>query len=135
MIVVDANVIIAALLENDHFHVRSRDWLGEYLLAGGQLIAPVILLTEVGGGIARRTSDLQGTRAVQVLRNLSSLKLQQVTNKLALEATQLAIDLRLRGADALYVAVALRSNVPLVSWDREHLERAGRRITVYQPQA
>lgn len=133
MIVVDASVIIGALLSGDEHYVRSRDWLGQYLLAGGQIIAPTILLSEVAGAITRRTSEVYGALAVDGLRNLSSLKLHQITRKLALESAELAIDLGLRGADAIYVAVASRLNIPLVSWDREHLERAALRITVYQP--
>ena len=34
-----------------------------------------------------------------------------------------AADLRLRGADATYVAAAQELNLPLVSWDREQIER------------
>ena len=41
--------------------------------------------------------------------------------------------LRLRGADATYVAVAQRLDLPLITWDREQLERASRLITVRSP--
>jgi predicted nucleic acid-binding protein len=48
-------------------------------------------------------------------------------------ATALATSLRLRGADAVYVAVADRLSIPLVTWDPEQLTRAGSRIQVRPP--
>jgi hypothetical protein len=38
---------------------------------------------------------------------------------------ELAVDLRLGGADAVYVAVALQLQIPLVIWDGDYQERAG----------
>jgi predicted nucleic acid-binding protein len=39
----------------------------------------------------------------------------------------------LRGADAVYVALADLLDLPLVTWDREQRERAGRRVRVITP--
>jgi predicted nucleic acid-binding protein len=39
----------------------------------------------------------------------------------------------MRGADAIYAALASTLGVPLVSWDKEHVERASTRVTVYTP--
>lgn len=47
--------------------------------------------------------------------------------------SELAIDLRLRGADAVYVAVADQLSLPLVSWDVEQRERAAARVEVIVP--
>ena len=38
-----------------------------------------------------------------------------------------------RGADAVYLAVAQRLQLPLVSWDGELLERAAALVTTYRP--
>jgi predicted nucleic acid-binding protein len=35
----------------------------------------------------------------------------------------MAADLGLRGADAIYVALAHQLNVPFVTWDQEQLDR------------
>ena len=44
------------------------------------------------------------------------------------EATALAMELQLRGTDAVYVAVAHMLGLPLLTWDREQIERGGQRI-------
>ncbi len=49
-------------------------------------------------------------------------------------AVALAADLYLRGADALYVAIAHEIQVPLVTWDNELLERAAVILPTYTPE-
>jgi len=44
-----------------------------------------------------------------------------------------AANLRLRGADALYVAVAARLGVPLVTFDQELASRAALAVDVITP--
>ncbi len=54
-------------------------------------------------------------------------------HSLGIQASKIAANHQLRGADALYVAVAAQLNIPLVSWDKEHLSRASNLITTYTP--
>jgi predicted nucleic acid-binding protein len=56
-----------------------------------------------------------------------------VDESLAREAAELAARLRLRGADAVYVAVARKLDLPLVTWDAEQRERGGAAIVVRTP--
>jgi predicted nucleic acid-binding protein len=49
------------------------------------------------------------------------------------EATRLAADLMLRGADSYYVAVAKMLNLPLVTFDKEQLSRTTTVITTIRP--
>ncbi len=48
-------------------------------------------------------------------------------------AATIAADLRLRAGDAIYVALAQQLNIPLVSWDKEQLQKASSLIPVYTP--
>ena len=57
-----------------------------------------------------------------------------VDHDLGYEATRIAIDLGMRGADAMYVALAHKLGAPLVSLDREHVTRAGTYVKVIIPQ-
>jgi predicted nucleic acid-binding protein len=41
----------------------------------------------------------------------------------------------MRGADAIYAAVARRLRIPLVTWDAEQQQRAGTLIPTYTPAA
>ena len=49
-------------------------------------------------------------------------------------AATLAGQLRVRGADAVYLAVAAALRLPLVTWDAEQRERAGGFIEVLVPE-
>lgn len=133
-VVADASVFVSVLLPEDSHHASSRSWLRRHLLEGTVLAAPIFLLTEVGGAIARRTGEPDlGHRAVAQLQRLPVLRIVPVDRRLGLLATELAVDLRLRGADAVYVAVAAELEIPLVSWDDEQRERAAARISVRRP--
>ena len=45
----------------------------------------------------------------------------------------MAIELQLRGADAIYVALAAQIGIPLITWDREQFERGAQRVITRQP--
>ena len=135
MAVVDASVWVARLLRTDSFYEKSRDWLGKFFLKGGFLISPGLLLAEVSGALARRTGNPNlGQEALSLLMYLPGLQLVPIDPPLAESAAMLAADLRLRGADAFYVTVAYQLHIPLVTWDREQLERAGEIISTYTPE-
>ncbi len=115
MTVADASVLVAHFHHQDRFHQQSTAWIGHHLLTGGVIVAPRLVLAEVAGAIARRTGDpALGHDAVQRIHAMPALSLIPVTEALADLAATLAADLRLKGADAVYVAVALqRGLVPL----------------------
>ncbi len=135
MKVVDASVWVSRLVPGDVHNKASRDWFERYTSVGGRLVSPVLLLTEVAGAIARRTGKPElAHQAVKRLLNIPSLRLVASDQQLGTAAARLAADLRLRGADAMYVAVAYRLNIPLVTWDREQLERTQNFIVAYTPE-
>lgn len=136
MIVADVSVWVNRFLPEDAFHQASRAWLIETTTAGVALVAPAIVLAEVSGSIARRTgNDQLGYQIAQQIRQLSTLQLLSVDDALGQLAARVASTstYRLRGADAVYLAVAQRLQIPLVSWDREQLERAAALVRTYQP--
>lgn len=134
MIVVDASIWVSRFLPEDAFHQVSRTWLIDVTMAGVFLVAPTIVLAEVSGAIARRTGNSQlGYQIVQQIGQLPTLRLIAVDDGLGQVAAQIASTLRLRGADAVYLAVAHRLQIPLVSWDREQLDRASVLVTTYRP--
>jgi predicted nucleic acid-binding protein len=134
MIAVDASVWVSRFLPDDAFHQASRTWLIETTTAGKALVVPTIMLAELSGSIARRTgNDQLGYLIVQQIRQLPTLQLITVDDALGQLAAQIASTYRLRGADAVYLAVAQRLQIPLVSWDREQLNRAAVLVTAYQP--
>jgi predicted nucleic acid-binding protein len=56
-----------------------------------------------------------------------------VDASLARLSADLAAQLQLGGADALYVALAQRLGIPLITWDREQLQRGLAAVTALTP--
>ena len=131
---VDASVWVSRLLPQDTNHSATRGWLQRHLQEGGLTASPTIVLAEVAGAVARRTTSARlGRRAVRSLLTLPGLRLIAVDRRLAMTAARLAAELALRGADAVYVAAALDLGIPLVSWDDEQRERGSRLVRVGTP--
>ena len=136
MIVVDASVLVSAAWPSDVNHQISRAWLQGYIRSSETMTAPVLIFSEVGGALMRRTQRTGLTvRALQRLRLLPRFMPVPVDTVLGDDAADLAIALQLRGADAVYVALAAQLSVPLITWDREQLVRGGQRVTTYEPTA
>ena len=72
-------------------------------------------------------------RALAGLQRLPGLRIVGISNALVLEAASLAAALGLCGADSIYVAVAKRLHVPLVTLDSEQRERGRKAVAVQDP--
>ena len=132
--VVDASVVVSRLVAHDVRHEASRRWLTRHVAGGGLVIAPTLLLPEVAGAVARRTAEPRlARRAVDAVLRLPALRPVPVDDVLARMAAKLAAQLRVRGADAIYIAVAATLQLPLVTWDVEQRDRAARLVEVFVP--
>lgn len=130
-IVIDASVWVSRLVPQDVFHSNVKSWMETQLLNGQSFLSPAILLPEVAGAISRRTGDpTLANRAVDRLQKLPDLSLLEMNQSLILLAVKLAADLGVRGADSVYVATAFVLNLPLVTLDRDQMERAASAIFV-----
>lgn len=125
MIVVDASVWVSSLLDKDQFFSSSVMWLENWTAAGHVIMAPVTLLSEVSGGIARRSGSRQkGSIALDTLLSNPFVRFFEIDQEIAESAALIAIDCQLRGADSIYVALASVHNVALATWDQEQLIRS-----------
>jgi predicted nucleic acid-binding protein len=132
--VVDASVVVSRLVAHDVNHDASRRWLMRHVADGGLIIAPTLLLPEVAGAIARRTGEPRlARRATAALLRVPGLRLISIDDVLARAAATLAARLRVRGADAVYIAVAADLRLPLVTWDAEQRDRGARLVEVRAP--
>ena len=134
VVVVDASVWVSRLVTDDVFHTVSRRWLTQHAQDGGQWVAPALMPAEVIGAISRRTGKPElANRALKHLLHLPGLRLVALDRRLGKAAAQLAAAAGLRGADAIYAALAQHLSIPLVTWDEEIGQRAGTLLTVMQP--
>lgn len=129
--IVDASVLAAAHLEHEPAHARARTWYARAVRS--ELAAPTIVLAEVSAAIARATGD--GSLAEQAIANLlrSPIEFVLVDRELALRAAVIGREQRLRGCDAIYVALAVQLGRPLVTLDAEQLTRGAGVAVLLRP--
>ena len=133
-VVVDASVWAGFFIPQDVHHASSLRWVNQYIRSGGRLVVPMHLLSEVAGAISRRTGlPALAYQAVTDLMNLAAMDMVAIDRTLAVAAAQVAMNFRLRGADAIYVALAQSLNIPLITWDAEQQQRTVGHITTYTP--
>lgn len=65
--------------------------------------------------------------------SLPGLYLLDIDDQMARLSGELAARLRLKGADATYVAAAMLQDMPLITLDSEQRERASRVVTASSP--
>jgi predicted nucleic acid-binding protein len=71
--------------------------------------------------------------ALQLLLNYRELNIIDMGPDTASFVGELAADLRLRGADAAFVAVAMLQDLPLITFDNEQRERARYMVVAQAP--
>jgi len=132
-LVVDASLWVARLVPEDAFYQAVKVWLSAKREENVGFVAPSLLLAEIGGAISRRTGrPALALKAIEKVQCLPGLQLVDMDQTLVQEASQLAAELSLRGADSFYVAVAARLDLPLVTLDADQKEKASKRVTVVE---
>ena len=134
-VVVDASVWVSRFMPTDVNHNPSILWLNRFTTMGGLLVEPTLLQIEVAAAISRRTGQTDLSRdAVRRLYNPDAMYFVPLSAMLVEASVDIAINLQLRAGDAIYVALAHQRSIPLISWDREQLERASGLIAAYTPE-
>ena len=134
MAVMDASVYIALINSNEIMHSSSWQWLEGAQKEHERIYAPVILLAEVSAALSRGVDDPQvAHRVIQQLKGSSLIELIPVTRPLAEHAAEIAADHRIRGCDAIYVALAGQIGETLVTLDKQQLERAAVVVPTCKP--
>jgi predicted nucleic acid-binding protein len=134
MPVIDASVYIALVNAREREHATSWTWFEQARVADEPVVAPVILLAEVAAALSRGMGDpTLAHRVVQQLAHSNVIGLIPVTQAMAEQAAGIAVEHRIRGCDAVYVAVAEQLSDTLVTLDRQQLERGAALVTVRTP--
>ena len=133
--IVDASVWVARFLAADRRHGVAMACITALLERDARLVIPVLAWPEVAGAIARRTGNPEdGHEAVDIIRALRWIESIPMDQSLAHESAKIAGSRRLRGADAVYVALAVAYREPLITLDAEMLERARGVVQAFTPE-
>ncbi len=125
-VVVDASVWITAVDSGDQAHASAADCLSAIGRRQLQIVVPSLARIEVACALSRRFGDADASRALTATLFDASFVFEEVVDAtLASRAVAVGTTARLRGADALYAAIAERETAPLITLDRELLSRGG----------
>jgi predicted nucleic acid-binding protein len=136
MYTLDANIFARDADPADPLHAVCQELLAVLDQKWVTIVVPNLVLAEVAATISRTRRDpIRGRLLAQAIAAYDHVRLIPLDDALAQEAVDLAADRALRGADAVYVAVARRHGCTLVSLDREQRERAAPIVRVLTPAA
>ena len=100
-----------------------------------EVFSPTLLPVEIAAAVARVFDDTErGTQLAAAVLELPAQTWIALDRSLADEASAVAAERRLRGADAVYAAVARRSESRLVTRDRQQIERLPPAIPACPPE-
>jgi predicted nucleic acid-binding protein len=121
--VLDASVAIAALRANDANHSPAASYLAPLLQGIDSIVVPAIFDVEVVATLARAGYPAADTRRAADLF-VGSARTIVLGPRAARAASSTASRTHLRTGDAIYVWVAEREGLPLVTFDADILARA-----------
>lgn len=132
--VIDASVWVAAFLAGDAHHRDAVELLRRLVEEGITAVTPLLALAEVAGAIARQTDDSVLAETITgFLQAQSWIQFVPLIDDLAGLAATVAAQQRLRGADAIYVALAAQRTLSLATLDREMRDRSKHIATCVTP--
>jgi predicted nucleic acid-binding protein len=133
-VVIDASVLVSWFVTYDANHDASYQWMKRYRAIRGLLVVPSFAIIEVAAAIARQSrQSALAKAAIKDMYSVSTLRIAPLDSILVHSAVDIASDLQMRAGDATYVAVAYKLKIPLVSWDKEQLQRGSGLLTTYNP--
>jgi predicted nucleic acid-binding protein len=134
---IDASVFVAATREQEKNFAISRELVDRFEHQSNQSLdvyCPTLILPECAAAIARSSSSRKtAEEIVTLLQNMEGLRLVGLDATLGTRAARIAIEQKLRGADAVYLTVAQAFDATLITWDSEMLERGAKVVQTMTP--
>jgi predicted nucleic acid-binding protein len=136
MYTIDASVWVNGFDRRESGHQISRQLLELLGTRSLPIIVPNLVLIEVAAVISRtRNKPSQAQTFAIALSNLSNVTILPLDDVLVHQTITLAAQHKLRGADAVYAAVAKQANCTLITLDNEQLTRLGGVVITQTPTA
>ncbi|MEA1984629.1 MAG: type II toxin-antitoxin system VapC family toxin [Euryarchaeota archaeon] len=134
-ICLDSSVIVAALRRQEKDHLAAKDLLRKVKDGQHFAIEPYIVLVEITAAIKRRTGSKElAMRVKNDLLAIDTINFVELNTDSATDAADIAASIGVRGMDAIVIQVARDFNIPLVTLDREMVEKATSLVDVQELQ-
>ena len=124
MIVIDTSAWIAGLVTTDAHHADTSPFLDLMELRPIRFIVPAHFLAEVAGVLARTgESDEIIEREIKSIDSSGRFLVTPISVGHGLLAAEIARLAKIRGSDAIFLALARGLDRPLITWDKQQRER------------
>ena len=133
-IVLDSSVIVSAFVQGDRFRNQARRVMKKVFDGEYSMIESSIVPVEVCGSISRRAGVKPASLAQrQLLRweEIGVMRFAELTRKRKNEAVDLAIELQIRGMDAIILQVAKENSCGLATFDEEMASKVRKLVKVF----
>ena len=119
-ITLDASVVVSAFNPAEADSEYSRRLLDALRRDQTTIVVPTLIRPEIAAAIRRSTGDPDRAKALEEsFATLPGLVFQDLDDRMADAAVEIAVAAGLRGADAVYAATARRFDATLVTLDEE----------------
>lgn len=135
MYTIDTSVWVSATEPTDSGYDDCRKLIAELRRRTALIIVPTLLRVEIAGAVSRLRTPTRAAQVLAIFDRLPGITLVPLDGSGSNLAAQLARIHRLRGADAVYAALAQQHSTTLISRDREHLTRLAGIVPVLHPAA
>ena len=124
-ICLDSSVIVAALRKQEVHYEAAKNLLEKVKDGNHIAIEPYIVLIEVVAAIKRRTGSTELAKRVKNdFLAIDTINFTDLESTRASDASEIAMNLGVRGMDAIVIQTAKEFNVPLITLDKEMIEKA-----------
>jgi len=131
---VDASVFISAAKPGEAAHSACVEFFTQAVRQHGAFECPTLLLVEIAAAMGRSTRDSQLSRSfVQKTQANPLLRLKPLDTHLAGLSADMALTHFVRGADAVYLAVAHEAGGALITLDEEMKQRGAAIVPSFTP--
>lgn len=132
--ILDASVLVALFSPYDPFHERASTLFSRLQEGEMEVVIPSLALAEVACALFRRTQNFEFTHtSLLTMKESPIIRIEEVTVELATRAARLVKYAPLRGADAIYVALAELEDGILYTFDAEQRERGKAIVETREP--
>lgn len=133
-LVIDTSVLVADARPSEAGHAESSALLAALAAQGVTVHVPANVLAEIAAAITRAVGDpWLAQRTAEAYGRRPGIHIVSVDRALGRTAARLAAEQRLRGCDAIYVALAQTLGAALITLDREQRERTPPSVVARTP--